>query len=82
MSSPEHKQKIWNLIKDVRNGMLTTRHGDELRSRPMALVQDEWEAPAARVWIGNPTPVVDMLDPEHPGRIWLPFNETCLRAGR
>lgn len=23
--------------------------------------------------IGNPAPVVDLLDPEHPGRIWLPF---------
>ena len=26
-----------------------------------------------RVWIGNPTPVVDLLDPQHPGRIWLVF---------
>ena len=23
--------------------------------------------------IGNPAPVVDLLDPDHPGRIWLPF---------
>ena len=23
--------------------------------------------------IGNPAPVVDLLDPNHPGRIWLPF---------
>ena len=23
--------------------------------------------------IGNPAPVVDRLDPQHPGRIWLPF---------
>jgi len=43
MSSPEHKQKIWNLIKDIKNGMLTTRHGEELRSRPMVLVQDEYD---------------------------------------
>lgn len=25
------------------------------------------------VTVGNPAPVVDQLDPEHPGRIWLPF---------
>lgn len=25
------------------------------------------------ITIGNPAPVVDRLDPEHPGRIWLPF---------
>jgi general stress protein 26 len=43
MSSPEHKQKIWNFIKDIKTGMLTTRHGEELRSRPMVLVQDDYD---------------------------------------
>ncbi|WP_214000682.1 pyridoxamine 5'-phosphate oxidase family protein [Arsukibacterium sp.] len=43
MSSPEHKQKIWNLIKNIKTGMLTTLHGSELRSRPMVLVQDEYD---------------------------------------
>lgn len=43
MSSPEHKQKIWNLIKGIKTGMLSTRHGDELRSRPMTLVQGEYD---------------------------------------
>ncbi len=40
---------------------------------PMQLVQDEWSNPTASIWIGNPTPVVDPLDPQHPGRIWLVF---------
>ncbi|MCC6492352.1 MAG: exo-alpha-sialidase [Pirellulales bacterium] len=39
----------------------------------MSIVQDEWSDPAADVTIGNPSPVVDLADPEHPGRIWLPF---------
>jgi len=26
------------------------------------------------ITVGNPAPVVDHLDPDHPGRIWLPFN--------
>lgn len=26
------------------------------------------------ITVGNPAPVVDLMDPEHPGRIWLPFN--------
>ncbi|MDX1536617.1 pyridoxamine 5'-phosphate oxidase family protein [Arsukibacterium sp.] len=43
MSSPEHKQKIWNLIKNIKTGMLTTLHGSELRSRPMVLVQDAYD---------------------------------------
>lgn len=25
------------------------------------------------ITVGNPAPVVDLLDPRHPGRIWLPF---------
>ena len=25
------------------------------------------------ITIGNPAPVVDLLDPKHPGRIWVPF---------
>jgi len=40
------------------------------------LVQDESEHPAAKVWIGNPTPVVDKMDPARPGRIWLVFTRS------
>lgn len=29
--------------------------------------------PGEAITVGNPAPVVDLLDPEHPGRIWLPF---------
>jgi len=43
MSSNEHKEKIWNLIKDIKVGMLTTHCDDELRSRPMHLVQDNYD---------------------------------------
>jgi len=25
------------------------------------------------ITVGNPAPVVDLLDPQHPGRIWLPY---------
>jgi sialidase-1 len=42
----------------------------------MQLVQDDTDDPTGRVWIGNPTPVVDLLDPKHPGRIWLVFTRS------
>lgn len=29
--------------------------------------------PETAITVGNPAPVVDLLDPDHPGRIWLPF---------
>ena len=25
------------------------------------------------ITVGNPAPVVDLMDPDHPGRIWMPF---------
>lgn len=43
MSSPEHKQKIWKMIKDIKVGMLVTLDGDMPRARPMHLVQDEYD---------------------------------------
>jgi sialidase-1 len=43
---------------------------------PLELVQDEEDDPKAKVWIGNPTPVVDQTDPKHPGRIWLVFTRS------
>lgn len=43
MSSPEHKQKIWKMIKDIKVGMLVTLDGDVPRARPMHLVQDEYD---------------------------------------
>lgn len=43
MSSPEHKQKIWKMIKDIKVGMLVTLDNDTLRARPMHLVQNEYD---------------------------------------
>jgi sialidase-1 len=43
---------------------------------PLELVQDETSDPKAKVWIGNPTPVVDQTDQKHPGRIWLVFTRS------
>jgi sialidase-1 len=43
---------------------------------PMQLVQDETADPTANIWIGNPTPVVDLLNSAHPGRIWLVFTRS------
>ncbi len=43
---------------------------------PIRLVQDDWQAPNSKVWIGNPTPVVDLLDSAHPRRIWLVFTRS------
>lgn len=46
MSSSEHKQLIWKLIKNIKFGMLVTNENDgssSLRARPMTLVQDSYD---------------------------------------
>lgn len=43
MSSQEHKEKIWGFISEIGTGMLTTLHGQELRARPMHLVQKKYD---------------------------------------
>lgn len=43
MSSPEHKQKIWKMIKDIKVGMLVTQDHGTPRARPMHLVQEAYD---------------------------------------
>jgi sialidase-1 len=45
----------------------------------LQVIQDEPGDPAANVWIGNPTPVVDDKDQAHPGRLWLVFTRSNTR---
>ncbi len=35
--------------------------------------RDFFDSDKKQISVGNPAPVVDLLDPEHPGRVWLPF---------
>lgn len=42
MSSPEHKAKVWNMIKAIKVGMLTTEVAGSLHARPMHIVQNEY----------------------------------------
>jgi sialidase-1 len=46
---------------------------------PLHVIQDEDADPKARVWIGNPTPIVDQTDSKHSGRIWLVFTRNNAR---
>jgi general stress protein 26 len=43
MGSPEMKEKIWNYIKDIQIAMVVTDNDGDLRARPMALVQDDYD---------------------------------------
>ncbi len=39
----EEKNKIWDIIKSIKIGMMTTNDDRALRSRPMHIVQDEFD---------------------------------------
>jgi general stress protein 26 len=42
-ASDPQTQKLWNMIKSIRFAMLTSEDGDQLRSRPMAASQREFD---------------------------------------
>lgn len=44
MSTQEHKQKIWDIINDIKVAMMVSEdlHGD-LHARPMRIVQDHYD---------------------------------------
>ena len=43
MSSPEHKQKVWEIISEIGTGMLVTEEKGAIRARPMQIVQKEYD---------------------------------------
>lgn len=58
MKRSSDQGKTWSGLQVVMN------HADFI---------DLFEGTVPPITIGNPAPVVDLLDPLHPGRIWLPF---------
>lgn len=72
MSSPEHKAKIWNLIKDIKVAMLVTE--DErvgLHARPMQLVQDDYDG---KIWFYTNTHADKVFEIEKERDICLVFS--------
>lgn len=72
MSSQEHKQKIWHLIKEMKNGMLTTLHGSELRSRPMYLVQDDYDG---KLWFFTDLDSEKVFEVEEDNDVCVSFSD-------
>ena len=50
MGSPEHKKKIWNYISEIGTAMMVSSEGEDLRARPMQLVQDSYDG---TIWFFN-----------------------------
>lgn len=42
MTHHDENQKIWNIVKKIKVGMLTSTNGSSYHARPMRIVQDEY----------------------------------------
>ncbi|BES70198.1 pyridoxamine 5'-phosphate oxidase family protein [Marinobacter nanhaiticus D15-8W] len=73
MSSPEHKEKVWDLIRHIKTGMLTTLHGEELRARPMHLVQDEYDG---TLWFFTDLESEKVFEVENDSDVCVAFADT------
>lgn len=72
MSSPEHKQKIWNLIKDIKVGMLVTKDDNVPRARPMHLVQDEYDG---TIWFYTQRSAEKVIEAKGGSEVCLTFSD-------
>ena len=71
MSSQEHKQKIWDLISDIKVAMLVTQGDEEgLHARPMQLVQDEYDN---KIWFYTNTESEKVFEIESEREVCLTF---------
>ena len=72
MSSPEHKQKIWNLIKDIKVGMLVTKDDNVPRGRPMHLVQEDYDG---TIWFFTPRSSEKVIEASGGSEVCLTFSD-------
>lgn len=72
MSSKEHKEKIWNYIKDIKTCMLVTDVGGFMHARPMHLVQDEYDN---KIWFFTSKSSEKVTEIENKHRVCLTFTD-------
>ena len=72
VDSPEEKQKVWELIKDVGIALMVTSTGEGMRGRPMAAINKEF---SGQLWFAtrDETPKTDEI--AHEGHVLLAYSE-------
>ena len=70
--SPNDRQKVWELIKDVRIALLVTSADEGLRGRPMAAMNKDFNG---ELWFASrsDTPKLDEIKDE--SHVLLPYSE-------
>ncbi|GHB18682.1 pyridoxamine 5'-phosphate oxidase family protein [Salinicola rhizosphaerae] len=72
MSSPEHKQKIWQLIEKIKVGMLVTLDDGAPRARPMHLVQEAYDG---TLWFFTRRSAEKVIETEQDRDVCLTFSD-------
>ncbi|EKE82888.1 pyridoxamine 5'-phosphate oxidase family protein [Idiomarina xiamenensis] len=70
MTNAEQQQKIWQLIKQAKVGMLTTLHDGALRARPMQLVQDDYDG---RLWFFTQRSAEKVIETQQDSHVCVSF---------
>jgi len=70
MSSREHKDKIWGYIEDIKVGMLVSEDGEDLRARPMHIVQDKYDG---TIWFYTKKSAEKVSEMQDKHRVCLTF---------
>ena len=72
MSSRKHKEKIWDYIEDIKVGMLVTEDEQDLRARPMHIVQDEYDG---TIWFFTKKSAEKIDEVKDKHRVCLSFSD-------
>ncbi|MFP4313899.1 MAG: pyridoxamine 5'-phosphate oxidase family protein [Alphaproteobacteria bacterium] len=73
MSSQEHKEKIWNYIKDIKTCMLVTEDQGFMHARPMHIVQDDYDN---KLWFFTSKSSEKVSEVQNKHRVCLTFSDT------
>ncbi len=73
MSSKENKEKFWKIISKIKTGMLTTTTPEgKLHSRPMQLVQDDYDG---TLWFFTGMPSDKTTEVEQGSSVCVTFSD-------
>jgi len=73
MNAPANRQKIWDTIKQVKIGMLVTQDQNELRARPMHLVQNSYDG---KLWFFTPKHSAKVNETQQENQVCITYTDS------
>ena len=70
--TPEMREKLWDMMKDIQFAMLTTEDGPHLRARPMAAAQSKFDG---TVWFFTKASSHKVTEVDNDSRVGVTFSD-------